>query len=137
MSTLAPYLSFRDNAHEAMTFYQSVLGGKLDLVEFSSFPGMAHDPADATKIMHSWLATDDGMVLAGSDTPTGMEYQPPQNISISVSGEDEPRMQAIWDGLSDGGTVTMPFDTPPWGGRFGMLVDRFGMSWMVTVDTPQ
>jgi PhnB protein len=137
MAILTPYLSFRDNAREAMTFYQSVLGGKLDLVEFSSFPDMPQDPADANKIMHSWLATDDGMVLAGSDTPTGMDFQPPQNISISVSSEDEARMQAIWDGLSDGGTVTMPFETPPWGGRFGMLVDRFGMSWMVTVDAAQ
>jgi PhnB protein len=137
MAILTPYLSFRDNAREAMTFYQSVLGGKLDLVEFSSFPDMPQDPADANKIMHSWLATDDGMVLAGSDTPTGMDFQPPQNISISVSSEDEARMQAIWDGLSDGGTVTMPFETPPWGGRFGMLVDRYGMSWMVTVDAAQ
>ncbi|MFD5224525.1 VOC family protein [Microbacterium sp. NPDC058342] len=133
MAVLNPYLSFRDNAREAMTFYQSVLGGKLDLVEFSAFPDMPQDPADAEKIMHSWLATEDGMVLAGSDTPTGMEYREPQNISISISGE-EARMQAVWDGLSEGGTVTMPFETPPWGGRFGTLVDRYGMSWMVSAD---
>jgi PhnB protein len=137
MAVLTPYLSFRDNAREAMTFYQSVLGGKLDLVEFSDFADMPQDPADADKIMHSWLATDDGMVLAGSDTPAGMEYRPPQNISISVSGEDEARMQAIWDGLSDAGSVTIPFEAAPWGGRFGMLVDRYGMSWMVTVDQAQ
>ncbi|MFC7788482.1 VOC family protein [Microbacterium sp. MAHUQ-60] len=134
MSILNPYLSFHDNAREAMTFYQSVLGGKLDLVEFSSFPDMPQDPADAGKIMHAWLATDDGMVLAGSDTPTGMEYQPPQGISVSVSCDEEDRAQAIWDGLGAGGTVTMPFETPPWGGRFGMLIDRFGVAWMVTAD---
>ena len=137
MAILTPYLSFRDNAREAMTFYQSVLGGKLDLVEFSSFSDMPQDPADANKLMHAWLATEDGMVLAGSDTPTGMEYRPPQNISISVSSDDEARMKAIWDGLSDGGTVTLPFEAAPWGGRFGQLVDRFGMSWMLSVDQAQ
>jgi len=137
MSILTPYLSFRDNAREAMTFYQSVLGGQLDLVEFSSFPQMPQDPADANKIMHAWLATDDGMVLAGSDTPTGMDYQPPQGISVSVSFDDDDRAQAIWDGLGAGGTPTMPFETAPWGGRFGMLIDRFGVTWMVTADAPE
>ncbi|MFC4140034.1 MULTISPECIES: VOC family protein [unclassified Microbacterium] len=131
MAVLNPYLSFRDNAREAMTFYQSVLGGKLDLVEFSSFP-MPHDAADANKIMHSWLETDDGMVLAGSDTPAGMEYQEPRGISVSMSTDDGARAQAIWDGLADGGTVDIPFDGAPWGGRFGMITDRYGVSWMIT-----
>ncbi|MFE6995829.1 VOC family protein [Microbacterium sp. NPDC057659] len=134
MAVLNPYLSFRDNAREAMTFYQSVLGGKLDLVEFSSFPQMPQDPGDANKIMHSWLATEDGMVLAGSDTPKGMEYQEPQGISVSVSTQDDDRAQAIWDGLADGGTVGIPFESAPWGGRFGMVTDRYGISWMLSVD---
>ncbi|WP_344818205.1 VOC family protein [Microbacterium soli] len=137
MSILTAYLSFRDNAREAMTFYRSVLGGSLDLVEFSSFPQMPHDPADAHLIMHSWLTTDDGMVLAGSDTPTGMDHQAPQGISVSVSCEDVDRARSIWDGLSDGGTITMALGAPPWGGLFGMLVDRFGISWMVTADQTQ
>jgi PhnB protein len=137
MAVLNPYLSFDDNAREAMTFYQSVLGGKLDLVEFSAFPDMPQDPADAHKIMHSWLATDDGMVLAGSDTPTGMEYQAPQGVSVSVSTDDADRAQEIWDGLSAGGTPVMAFDDAPWGDRFGMLVDRFGVSWMVSANRPQ
>lgn len=75
------------------------------------------------------------MSVAGrSDTPTGMEYQPPQGISVSVSCDEEARAQAIWDRLGAGGTVTMPFETPPWGGRFGMLIDRFGIAWMVTAN---
>ncbi|MGB4136322.1 MAG: VOC family protein [Microbacterium sp.] len=131
MATLTPYLSFRDNTREAMTFYQSVLGGKLDLVVFADFPQMPHDPADDDRIMHSWLETDDGMVLAASDTPTGMEHRAPQGVSVSISTDDAGRAQAIWDGLGDGGTVDMPLDSPPWGGRFGMVTDRFGVSWMI------
>jgi PhnB protein len=137
MATLTPYLSFRDNAREAMTFYQSVLGGTLDLVEFSMFPDMPQDPADSGKIMHSWLSTDDGMVLAGSDTPTGMDYETPQGVSVSISTDDADRAQQVWDGLSAGGTQVMPFEDAPWGDRFGMLVDRFGVSWMISANRPQ
>ena len=56
---------------------------------------------------------------------------------MSVSGDDEAALQGFWDKLSDGGTVVMPFDTPPWGGRFGMLTDRFGIDWMVALNASQ
>ena len=83
--------------------------------------------------MHAQLETSDGFVLMGADTPNRMEYSKPAGISVSVSGDDESSLQRYWDGLADGGTVVMPFDTPPWGGRFGMLTDRFGLGWMITV----
>jgi PhnB protein len=127
---LNPYLSFRDNAREAMTFYQSVLGGELTVSTFADFHA-SDDPAEQDKVMHSQLETPDGLVLMGADTPAGMEYQPQAGVSVSLSGDDETSLRGYWERLSEGGTVTMPFEKAPWGATFGMCVDRFGTSWMV------
>jgi PhnB protein len=127
---LNPYLSFQDNAREAMTFYQSVLGGDLTVSTFADFQA-SEDPAEQDKVMHSQLETPDGLVLMGADTPAAMEYQPQAGVSVSLSGDDEAKLRGYWDRLSEGGTVTMPFEQAPWGATFGMCVDRFGTSWMV------
>jgi PhnB protein len=129
---LNPYLSFRDNAREAMTFYQSVFGGQLDTNTFAEFQA-SEDPAEQDKIMHAQLTADNGLVLMAADTPNSMEHSPGNNISISLSGEDEKELRGYWDGLSAGGTVTMPLEKAPWGDTFGMCVDRFGIAWMVNI----
>ena len=69
-----------------------------------------------------------------ADTPSSMPYTPAAGVSISISGDDEAELERYWDALADGGTVGMPFETPPWGGRFGMLTDRFGIDWMVALN---
>lgn len=137
MTTLNPYISFRDNAREAMEFYQQALGGDLQVMTFGDMPGMVEDEAEQRLVMHSMLRTADGLVLMGSDTPAHMEYQAPQGVSVSLSGSDEDALRAIWGKLADGGTVTMPFEQAPWGGLFGMLVDRFGVSWMFSAGDDQ
>lgn len=81
--------------------------------------------------MHAQLTTDDGLVLMAADTPNGMTYEAPAGISVSLSGNTQARTQEVWDALAAGATVTMPLDIPPWGGTFGMLVDRFGIAWML------
>jgi PhnB protein len=127
---LNPYLSFRDNAREAMTFYQSVLGGELAITTFGEL-GASTDPAEQDRIMHSHLETPDGLMLMGADTPAHMEHRPQAGVSVSLSGDDEARLRGYWDLLSEGGTVTVPFEKAPWGATFGMCVDRFGTSWMI------
>ncbi|WP_137843022.1 VOC family protein [Microbacterium sp. 2FI] len=134
MPSLNPYLSFRTQARDAMTFYQSVFGGELTIDTFAGFEGMVQDPAEQDLVMHAQLTSPEGFVLMGADTPSGMPYSAPAGISVSVSGDDEASLQGFWDKLSDGGTVVMPFDTPPWGGRFGMLTDRFGIDWMIALN---
>lgn len=133
---LNPYLSFRDNARDAMTFYQGVFGGDLELNTF----GDAHvsdDPSEANKIMHGMLTAANGMVLMGSDTPNGMDYSEGSSIAISLSGDDEAVLRGYWDKLSDGGSVTLPLETAPWGATFGMLTDPFGVPWMVNIAAPE
>ena len=127
---LNPYLNFRDDAREAMTFYQSVFGGELTISTFADLHA-SEDPAEQDKVMHSQLETPDGFVLMASDTPNGMEYQPHAGVSVSLSGDDEAKLRGFWEQLSEGGTVEMPFEQAPWGAVFGMCVDRFGTSWLV------
>ena len=127
---LNPYLSFRDDAREAMAFYHSIFGGELTVSTFGEFQA-SEDPTEQDKIMHSQLETSDGLVLMGADTPNAMEYRPQAGVSVSLSGDDEARLRGYWERLTDGGTVVMPFEPAPWGDTFGMCVDRFGTSWLV------
>lgn len=128
--SLNPYLSFQSNANEALEYYQSVLGGELQVDTFGSFPDMV-SAGEEHLVMHGQLTTEDGLVLMASDTPSSMPYTPPAGFSVSLSGDDEDRLQAVWDGLAADGTVIEPYVTPPWGGTFGMLTDRFGIAWMI------
>lgn len=131
---LNPYLSFRDNAREAMNFYQSVFGGELTLSTFGDFQA-SDDPAEAEKIMHAMLVTTQGLVLMGADTPNNMQYHPGSSISISLSGDDELELRGYYQKLiGDGGAVTVPLEKAPWGDVFGMCTDRFGVSWLVNVN---
>lgn len=127
---LNPYLSFRDSAREAMTFYHSVLGGELSISTFADFHA-SEDPAEQDKVMHSSLETPDGLVLMAADTPNRMEHRPQTGVSVSLSGDDEAKLRGWWERLSEGGTVMMPFEQAPWGDTFGMCIDQFGTSWMV------
>jgi PhnB protein len=133
-SRLNPYLSFKDNAREAMEFYQSVFGGKLEQHTFKEY-NASQDPAEDNKIMHSMLTADNGIVFMAADTPASMEHKPGNNISMSLSGDNETELRGYFDKLSADGTVTMPLEKAPWGDVFGMLTDKFGITWMVNVST--
>ena len=132
-STMNPYLSFRDNAREAMEFYQSVFGGTLESSTFGEM-NMADDPAEANKIMHSSLKTDNGFVLMASDTPASMNLDEGSSYSISLSGDDGELLRGYWDKLLDGGQMTLPLERAPWGDVFGMVNDKFGTSWMISIE---
>jgi PhnB protein len=134
-TVLNPYISFSDNARQAMEFYQSVFGGELTLNTFGEFG--APDSPDADKIMHGLLKTDSGYTLMGADTPTGMEHSPGTNISVSLSGDDADELRGYWEKLSNGGAVTVPLEKQMWGDEFGACVDKFGVGWMVNIAQPQ
>lgn len=131
-SRLNPYLSFRNNAREAMDFYKSVFGGELTVSTFGD-GGMAQDPADKDKIMHSQLETPAGFTLMASDTPSSVDHKPGNTMTVSLSGDEEGTLKGYWDKLKDGGSITMPLEKAPWGDSFGMLTDKFGTPWMVNI----
>ena len=69
----------------------------------------------------------------GSDTPAHMDYKPGSNHSISLSGDDEAPLTGYWNKLSDGATILQPLEKAPWSDSFGMLVDKFGVTWLVNI----
>ena len=127
---LNPYLSFDGDTRQAMEFYQSVLGGNLELRTFGEFG--APDASIADKIMHSMLETDKGFTLMGADLAPGMEHQPGHNITVSLSGDDAD-LRGYFEKLSEGGIVSMPLEKQMWGDEFGMFTDKFGVPWMVNI----
>ncbi|HYD35181.1 MAG TPA: VOC family protein [Vitreimonas sp.] len=131
-SRLNPYINFKDNTRQAMEFYRTVFGGKLDMNTFGEFHA-SQDPSEADKIMHAMLIADNGITFMASDTPNSMEYQPGKNMSMSLSGDNEAELKGYWEKLSEGATITMPLDKAPWGDTFGMLSDKFGITWMVNI----
>ena len=137
MALLNPYIHFAGNAREAMEFYESVFGGDLTMSSFGDFqmPGVGPDEAD--KVMHGQLTTSAGLTLMGADTPSTMgEVTPGSQITISLSGSEADGLRAYWDGLAEGGTITLPLNVAPWGDSYGQLVDRFGIEWMVNIAGP-
>jgi len=133
VTRLNPYLSFRDNAREAMEFYHSVFGGDLTISTFGE-ANASDDPADADKVMHAQLLTDRGLALMGADTPSSMELPEGSGAhQLSLSGDDEAELRGYWDKLSADGTLGVPLEKAPWGDYFGMCTDRFGIPWMVNI----
>jgi PhnB protein len=131
-STLNPYLNFRDSTREAMEFYKGIFGGKLDMNTFSDY-NAAPDPSEANKVMHAVLEAPNGITFMAADTPNSMEYKPSAGFAMSLSGENEDELRGYFDKLSAGGMVTMPLEKAVWGDTFGMVQDKFGVSWLVNI----
>lgn len=131
-SKLNPYLNFKGNARQAMEFYQSVFGGKLDMTSYKD-GGMSRNQTEENQIMHALLATESGLTLMGSDVPDGMEFTVGTNVSISLSGDNNDELSGYYEKLSKGGLVQEPLKTAPWGDTFGMFIDSFGIRWMVNI----
>ncbi len=131
---LNPYLNFPDaKAREAMEFYQSVMGGELNVMTFGD---MGTEGPMATQVMHGQLEAPGGLTLMGADAPPEMvQVTFGDNVSVSLSGgpEDGATLRGWFAALSEGGDVRQPLEAAPWGDEFGMLTDRFGIGWLVNI----
>ena len=130
-SRLNPYISFSGNARQAMEFYKEVFGGELNMNTFGEYG--AGDSPEANKIMHAQLESSSGYTIMGADTPEGMTHTPGDNMTVSLSGDDAAELRGYWDKLAASGKVTMPLEKQMWGDEFGMVVDQFGVPWMVNI----
>jgi PhnB protein len=135
-SRLNPYLSFRDNAREAMEFYRQVFGGELTISTFGEF-GMSDAGPAADLIMHAQLETPSGFTLMAADTPPGMDHTEGSSITVSLSGDDVEDLRGYFAKLAEGGTVSMPLEKQMWGDEYGALTDRFGVPWMANISGAQ
>lgn len=135
-----PYLSFQGDCEEAFTFYQQCLEGQVGpIFRYAGTPMVDHVSADwSDKIMHGSL-TIGGQVLMGADV-TPDQYERPKGISLSLQIKDTADAERIFGDLGKGGEVLMPLEKTFWAERFGMLVDRFGIPWIINCegsDKPQ
>jgi PhnB protein len=131
MAKLNPYLRFNDGkCREAMTFYQSCLGGKLSFQTVAESPMAKEIGAEAqNRIMHSTLKAP-GIDLYGSDMIRD-KATVGDNFSMSLECESEEEINSLFKKLSAGGEVFQPVEEVPWGAIFGMVTDKYGVEWML------
>ena len=131
---MSPYLSFKGDCEAAFTFYQQCLGAKPGaLFRFDGSPMAKHVPADwANKIMHGSV-TVGNQVLMGSDVRPD-QYEATKGISLSLQLNNPAEAERIFNELARDGTIVMPIAKTFWAERFGMLVDRFGIPWLVNCE---
>jgi PhnB protein len=141
MTTLNPYLVFKGNCEEAFTFYRSVFGGEFQYIgRYSDVPQPNRQifPLEADeKIMHISLPISKETILLGCDSEEayGQPIVAGNNFSLSVSADSKMEADKLFNGLSHGGIIKMPMNQTFWGSYFGMLTDRFGINWMVSLET--
>lgn len=136
MKSLTTYLTFDGTCREAMTFYAKCLGADLHAIPFSEGPGTA-PPGAGDRIMHAKINKGATTLLMASDSMPGMHVQTGFNFSISIDCESGPEIDALFAALGEGGKVSMPLADMFWGARFGMLIDKFGIQWMLNFDKPK
>lgn len=126
-----PYLSFRGDCEEAFTFYERCFGGRLGgLFRYAGSPMADQAPDDwSDKIMHGSV-TLPGLELSGADV-VPERYQEPKGFSLSVQLAKTEEAERIFRELAAGGQVLMPLEKTFWAERFGMVVDRFGIPWLI------
>ena len=129
-----PYLVFNGQCEAAFKLYERVLGGKIESnFTFGDSPMAQQAPADwGNKIMHASMTIGNSVVM-GSDAPPE-RYRPPQGFSLSVSTKDPAEAERMFNELAAGGKVEMPLQKTFWAAKFGMLVDRFGIPWMINCE---
>jgi PhnB protein len=133
------YLNFTGQCEEAFQFYEKLLGGKIEgMFRFAGTPAGGQVPPEwAQKIMHIRLKVDESEIM-GADVPPGRGGEgAAKRFCMSIGLKDPAEAERIFNGLAEGGSVQMPIQKTFWALKFGMLVDRFGIPWMVNCEAPQ
>ena len=134
---VSPYLSFNGQCEAAFTLYERCLGAALGpIFRYGGSPMADQVPPDwQDKIMHGSV-TIAGQVLMGGDV-TPDRYEDPKGFNLSIQIGDTSEAERIFDALSEDGTIVMPLEKTFWAARFGMVVDRFGIPWLINCEEPQ
>jgi PhnB protein len=133
-----PYLIFNGNCKAAFTFYAQSLPGEIEaMMTFGETPAGEHVPKDLHNlIIHTRLVVGDQAIM-GSDTTPDRPVDEVTGFSVSLNVDSIAEAERVFTALSEDGTVQMALEQTFWAARFGMLVDRFGVSWMVNCEKDQ
>jgi PhnB protein len=129
-----PYLSFKGECEAAFKFYEQCLGGRLGAIfRYAGTPLAGQVPADwSDKVMHGSM-TIGNQTLLGADSAMD-QYEEPKGFSLTLQIKSTADAERTFNELAEGGRVVMPLEKTFWAARFGMLVDRFGIPWMINCD---
>ncbi len=142
MTKLTPYLGFDGQAAEAMRFYETALGGKIEMtLTWGESPMAEQCPAEhRDRVMHAALRLPGGGQLFAADKAPGTNCSSPSGfngVGLTLEYDDVDTGEAVFEALADGGSVSMPMASSFWVERFGMLTDRYGVGWMVNAGSSQ
>lgn len=130
---VTPHLNFRGQAREALEFYAAATGGTL-MALTNDQAGRTQRPEEADQLTFGHVTAPNGFSVMAYDTPAGTPLERGvRDVFVSLNGETLEEVQAIWDALADGAEVVEAFGTSPWSPGYGMLVDRFGITWVIAV----
>jgi PhnB protein len=131
---MVPYVFFYGRTAEALAFYQKVFGGSSEIMRAGDSP-MASEmpPGSEHRVMHASFTSDIVSLMASDGRDTRDVDPDAGNISLALSFDDAAKGEQVFNALGEGGNVGMPIDAAFWGGRFGMVTDKFGTEWMVTL----
>lgn len=136
MKALTPYLNFDGTTEEAFTFYAAVLGGQImGVARFRDFGSMDQLPeVDLDKVANVALMLPNGTMLMGTDmlASLGQQLKSGNDFALHVEADDATEAQRLFDGLSDGGSVSMQPGSTEWAEWFAGCSDRFGVEWMIS-----
>ncbi|MFL4910233.1 VOC family protein [Streptomyces sp. MMS24-I2-30] len=134
--TTTTHLNFRGQARAALGFYQSVFGGRCVAVTYKD-AGAVQNENEADWVMWGEVAGDNGFHVMAYDVPSQLPWDQGQNpFFVSVRGTDAEEISALWDKLTQGSTVVRALEAAPWAPLYGMLTDRFGVTWVLDVTAP-
>ncbi len=130
---IEPHLTFRGDCEEAFRCYERLFGGELVLLSYGASPAAASVPEGwRSKIVHATLVLADGNTLLGADV-VPESFEKPQGFFVLAALRDAAEARRVFDALADGGSVKMPLEATFWSPSFGVVVDRFGTPWEITV----
>lgn len=134
MTQIIAYLNFNGNCREAMSFYQECIGGNLELQIIKDSPIASQCPAAIqNQVMHSTLQKEN-IILMGSDMIGPEGLNPGNNVGLMLNCSSDEEINNFFEKLSAGGNVIDPVSVKFWGAKFGALVDKFGIRWMLHYD---
>jgi len=134
---IIPHLNFNGQCREAFETYAKVLGGEIIYMgTYAEMPGADQFPPETQNlIMHTTIKLGDQMIM-GADSPPD-RFEKAQGLWVSINIKDAADAERIFNELSEGGNVVMPFQQTFWSPGFGMFTDRFGTPWMVNTEGPK
>lgn len=135
MIKLEPYVRYNGECERAFNFYKSVLGGEfVYTMRHKDNPEKDKPLAkeDEEKILHIALPIGDSIILMGADATSDESVNVGDNITLALSVREEEEVRRLFDGLSEGGNVTMPLEKTFWAELYGEFTDKFGINWIVS-----